>query len=75
MSKEYTNKEITIKWQLRLCLHTAIRVRSLPYVYNIYNPKASPKIVIENASTDNLKRQISQCTSGALSYCENKNDE
>jgi len=69
MSKEYTNGEITIKWQPKLCQHAAICVKTLPQVYN---PKASPWISIENASTEELKNQISQCPSGALSYYHNK---
>jgi len=33
-------------------------------------PKASPWIAIENATTEELKAQISKCPSGALSYYE-----
>jgi len=69
MNKEYTNGEITIKWQPSLCQHSGVCVRTLPHVYN---PKASPWIIIENASTDELIKQVDMCPSGALSYTFNK---
>lgn len=68
MTKEYNNGEITIKWQAEKCEHAAICVKMLP---KVYNPKASPWIAIENASTKELKDQISKCPSGALFYIEN----
>lgn len=68
MKKEYTNGEITIKWQPKLCQHAGVCVQSLP---SVYNPKESPWIKIENASTEELKKQISNCPSGALSFTIN----
>ena len=69
MDKEYSNGEIIIKWQPKVCQHAGVCVKTLPQVYN---PKASPWIAIENATTEELKNQISQCPSGALSYSKNK---
>ena len=69
MNKEYTNGEITIKWQPKLCQHAGVCVKTLP---RVYNPKVSPWIKIENASTEELKKQISNCPSGALSFTLNK---
>ncbi|PCJ90966.1 MAG: (4Fe-4S)-binding protein [Flavobacteriaceae bacterium] len=69
MNKEYSNGDITIKWQPKLCQHVAICVKTLP---KVYNPKASPWITIENASTEELKNQIRTCPSGALSYTINE---
>ena len=65
---EYSNKDITIVWQPKICQHAAICVQSLP---KVYKPKEKPWITIENGSTDELKKQISQCPSGALSFYEN----
>ena len=67
MSKEYSNGEITIKWQQKLCQHAAVCVKTLP---KVYDPKANPWITIENATTEELKNQINKCPSGALSYNE-----
>ena len=66
--KEYSNGEITIKWQPKLCKHAAVCVNTLP---KVYNPKGSPWITIENATTEELKDQINRCPSGALSFEEN----
>ena len=70
--KEYTNGEITIKWQPKKCIHAAVCIGSLP---KVYHPEASPWIAIENATTAELQEQISKCPSGALSFYQNKKDE
>jgi len=69
MNKEYSNGEITILWQPKLCTHSGVCVRTLP---KVYNPKATPWVTVENASTDELKNQVEKCPSGALSYKVNK---
>ncbi len=66
---EYSNKDITIVWQAKICQHSAICVKTLP---KVYKPKEKPWLTIENASTDALKEQISKCPSGALSFYENE---
>ena len=68
MEKEYSNGEITIHWQPKKCQHAGICVRMLP---KVYNPKAKPWLTIENATTNELKEQVSQCPSCALSYTIN----
>jgi uncharacterized Fe-S cluster protein YjdI len=65
MNKDYSNGEIIIKWQPKLCQHSGICVKSLPQVYK---PKESPWIRIENASTEELIAQVGKCPSGALTY-------
>ncbi len=67
---EYSNGEITILWKPNLCIHSGICVQLLPAVYN---PQARPWVKIENATTEQLKEQVSRCPSGALSYREEKN--
>ena len=69
--KEYSNGEITIVWKPGSCIHSAVCIRSLPQVYN---PRAKPWLTMENATTEELKKQIDTCPSGALSYY-NVNDE
>ncbi|MBC70736.1 (4Fe-4S)-binding protein [Flagellimonas abyssi] len=63
--KEYSNGEIAVIWKPELCQHAGICVKMLP---KVYNPKEKPWIQAENASTEQLKQQISKCPSGALSY-------
>lgn len=69
MKKEYSNGDITIVWQPGLCTHSGVCVRTLP---KVYNPKAKPWIEIDNATTEELKDQVSKCPSGALSYRVNE---
>ena len=66
--KEYTNGELTVVWQADKCIHAAVCVHTLP---DVYDPKGRPWIKPENASTEELKKQIDQCPSGALSYYMN----
>jgi len=63
-TKEYTNGEITILWKPGLCIHSGVCVRTLPQVYN---PKEKPWIRMENATSEELVKQVAQCPSGALS--------
>jgi len=63
--KEYPNGEISVVWKPELCQHAGICVKMLP---KVYNPKVRPWITVENASTDELKEQISKCPSGALTF-------
>lgn len=63
--KEYSNGEITIVWDSSKCVHAGVCVKMLP---KVYNPKARPWITIENATTEELKKQIDVCPSGALTY-------
>lgn len=68
MEKKYTNGDITIHWKPELCQHAGVCVKMLP---KVYQPKAKPWINPEHATTEELKKQISQCPSGALSFTEN----
>jgi len=63
--KEYSNKELTIIWKPKKCIHAAKCVERLP---EVYNPDEKPWIKAENATTEALKSQIQACPSGALSY-------
>lgn len=70
--KTYSNGEITIVWEPGKCTHSGMCVKSLPQVYN---PQAKPWIKIENATTEQLKEQLSKCPSGALSYFPNSDSK
>ncbi len=66
--KEYSNGEMTIVWKPKKCIHAGVCVQMLP---KVYDPKGRPWIKEGNATTDELKAQISKCPSGALSYYMN----
>lgn len=61
---QYSNGEIIILWKPDLCIHAGICVKTLPQVYD---PKVRPWVKPENATTDELRKQIARCPSGALS--------
>ncbi len=69
MSKiiHYSNKDITINWKPEACQHLAECVKRLP---KVYRPKEKPWVLIENATTQELKEQISACPSGSLTFIE-----
>ena len=69
IKREYSNDEITIVWQPAICIHSSVCVETLP---KVYNPDERPWVKIENATTEELKAQVNNCPSGALSYYENK---
>ena len=62
---EYDAGEITVIWKPKVCIHAGVCVKMLPQAYN---PKERPWIKTENATSDELKNQITKCPSGALSY-------
>lgn len=62
--KEYSNGEITIVWQPKLCVHSGVCVNTLP---KVYNTKEHPWIKPENATTQELINQVAKWPSGALS--------
>jgi len=66
---EYKNEDITIQWRPSLCIHAGECVKALP---KVYNPRERPWVKIENATTPELKAQISKCPSKALSFYENE---
>lgn len=63
--KEYENGDMTIIWKPKTCIHAATCVKTLP---EVYDPQGKPWIKPENASIEELKSQINNCPSGALSY-------
>lgn len=71
MIKEYTNGEITILWEPKKCIHSAVCVGGLP---EVFDPKEKPWIKTEGASSDKIVAQVGQCPSGALSIKKKEND-
>ncbi len=61
--KEYTNGEITVVWQAGKCIHSANCVRHLA---NVFQPKTSPWIKMENGSSAEIRATVEMCPSGAL---------
>lgn len=63
--KEYSNGDFTVVWKPAKCVHSGICVKLLP---EVYRPEEKPWIDATHASQADLRKQIDQCPSGALSY-------
>jgi uncharacterized Fe-S cluster protein YjdI len=68
---KYTNGEITVVWQPKLCIHSAICVKGLP---GVFNPARKPWVDMAQAETQQIVEQVIKCPSGALSYFLNETE-
>ena len=65
MVNEYSNGELTVKWDHGKCIHAAKCVGILP---KVFRPNEKPWISVDQATSEELIATIDQCPSGALSY-------
>jgi len=63
--KEYTNKEIKVFWDAEKCIHAGECIRGLP---EVFDRQSTPWINMQGAGSDEIKRVIDRCPSGALTY-------
>jgi uncharacterized Fe-S cluster protein YjdI len=63
ITKHYTNGEITVVWQSAKCIHAGQCVKHLA---KVFQPKSSPWIQIDNASSAEIAEAVHHCPSGAL---------
>jgi uncharacterized Fe-S cluster protein YjdI len=68
--REYTNGEITVKWQPSKCIHVTTCYREL---IEVFNPRKRPWVNMKGASTDEIIRVVNMCPTQALSYYRNEN--
>ena len=66
--KEYSNNEVSVFWEPRLCIHSANCLIGLPGVFN--NAKR-PWIDIIGASTPDIIKTVNTCPSRALTFLKN----
>lgn len=64
-TKEYSNGEVTVIWKPEICIHSGICVKGLG---DVFNPKETPWIKIDAATTSAIVKQVKACPSGALGY-------
>lgn len=69
--KNYTNGELSIKWESSKCIHSAICIRGLP---EVFNKNARPWINMKGDYAENIKLQVLACPSGALSISNKTNE-
>jgi len=63
--KEYTNGELTVRWNPEKCIHARECVKGLPQVFS---HESTPWVNIKGASSEEIMRVIDRCPSGALTY-------
>ncbi len=68
MKVEYTNGEITVVWQPKICHHSGNCVRNLNPVFDTGRV---PWVDMNAASTDEIISVVNKCPSGALSIKQN----
>lgn len=66
----YDGADITVTYDVKRCIHARECVRGLP---EVFDPKARPWIVPDNADADDLAEVITRCPTGALHF-ERKDD-
>jgi uncharacterized Fe-S cluster protein YjdI len=63
MKRSYSNNDITVYWDSKLCQHAGHCFRSLP---NVFRPAKRPWINIDGADPEEIKRIVNKCPSGAI---------
>ncbi|WKD84705.1 hypothetical protein KCTC32516_00039 [Polaribacter huanghezhanensis] len=65
LKKTYSNEEITVVWQPEMCTHSKKCWKGL---LEVFDPREKPWIKLDGATNEQVKNQINQCPSKALSY-------
>jgi len=68
IKKEYRNDEITVIWQPHICIHSKKCWKGL---LGVFDPREKPWIALNGASNEEIKAQIDECPSKALTYRNN----
>jgi len=66
-TRTYSNGEISVEWRPELCTHCEACFKGLP---TVFDPKKRPWVNMQGASSGDIKRQVSECPSGALEVVE-----
>ena len=62
---EYTNGEITVRYQPRKCIHAETCAKGLS---DVFRTTVLPWIDLDGADTNEVIAQVKKCPSGALSF-------
>ena len=63
--QEHRNDQIVVRFDPKLCVHSAQCVKGLPAVFDVTR---KPWINVDGASVESIRRQVEACPSRALSY-------
>ena len=63
--QEYSNDQITVRFNPNICQHSAVCIKDLPTVFDIHRKRW---IDVNGDSVDKIVDLVNKCPSGALSY-------
>lgn len=63
--QSYTNGDVTVTYDPKICTHAGRCVKGLPGVFDI---KRKPWIDVDGATADEIAAQVGKCPSGALTF-------
>lgn len=66
---EFTNGEITVTYEPKVCIHAEMCAKDLS---EVFRTSIIPWIDMNAATTGKIISQIKKCPSGALNYCQNQ---
>jgi uncharacterized Fe-S cluster protein YjdI len=70
--RTYTNGEINVLWDSSLCTHCGECEEGLP---DVFNPTARPWVNMKGGTTEDIREQVEQCPSGAITVEDAKSDK
>jgi len=70
--RTYTNGEINVLWDSSLCTHCGECQEGLP---DVFNPDARPWVNMKGGTTEQIREQVEQCPSGAITVADVKSDK
>lgn len=70
--RTYSNGEINVLWDSSLCTHCGECQEGLP---DVFNPESRPWVNMKAGTTEDIREQVEQCPSGALTVEDVKSDK
>jgi len=70
-SNLFSNEDITVTFEPRVCIHAE---RCAQELSEVFRTSIIPWIKLEGTETDRIIDQVNRCPSGALKYCINNKE-